>query len=322
VSVRENQIDLEAFRWVVLIEDGPLPAEQQCEFETWLALAPKHRGAFIRARAASLHFDRVGALAAGRGVLDPQPNWSRRKLISAAVSATSFVGVGAWLGRQWIEDAWRGERYVSSVGQVLPVALPDGSKILLNTATEIFVLYGRNRREIRLARGEALFTVALAMQPFTVQVGEWIVRAASAVFAVHQGSVMNIAVTEGNVELLSADSSATREPQRLVANQEALVDASGVRRVLQVSDTELRRRLAWRTGMVVFDGQPLHAVLAEMNRYSARQIVCDDPTLCERRIVGVIGMTDMETFVSMLETQFGVEVVPEGTTVHLRSRAK
>jgi len=322
VSARKNETDLEAFRWVVLIEEGPLPPEQQREFETWLALTPKHRGAFIRARAASLHFDRVGALAAGRGVLSPQPNGARRKLIAAALSATSLVGVGAWLGRQWIEDAWRGERYVSSLGQVMRVALPDGSTLLLNTATEVFVRYGRNRREIRIARGEALFTVARAIQPFTVHVGEWIVRAVSAVFAVHQGPVMSIAVTEGNVEVLPADSSAIREPQRLVANQEVLVGAGGVWRVLPVSDAELGRRLAWRTGMVVFDGQPLHAVVAEMNRYSARQIVCDDPVLSERHIVGVFGMTDTQTFVSMLETQFGVEAVLEGTTVHLRSRSQ
>jgi transmembrane sensor len=320
VSARENETDLEAFRWVVLIEEGLLPPGQQREFETWLASTPRHRGAFIRARAASLHFDRVGALAAGRGALSQQPNGARRRLIAAAVSATSLVGVGAWLGRQWIQDAWRGERYVSSVGQVLPVALPDGSKVLLNTATEVFVLYGRNRRDIRLASGEALFTVALAMQPFTVQVGEWIVRAVSAVFSVRQGTVVNIAVTEGNVEVLSADSRAVQEPRRLTANQEVLVGASGVWQVLQVADAELGRRLAWRTGMVVFDGQPLHAVVAEMNRYSARQIVCDDPVLCERRIVGVIGTTDTDTFVSMLETQFGVEAVSKGTTIHLRSR--
>jgi transmembrane sensor len=322
VSVRENETDLEALRWVVLSEEGRLPPERQRELETWLALTPKHRGAFIRARAASLQLDRLGALAAGRGVLSPQPNGARRKLLAAALSATSLVGVGAWLGRQWIEDTWLSERYVSRVGQVLPVALSDGSKLLLNTATEVFVRYGRNRREIHLARGEALISVALAVQPFTVHVGEWIVRAVSAVFAVRQATVINIAVTEGNVEVLSADSDAIRETQRLTANQEVLVGASGVWQVQQVAGAELGRRLAWRTGMVVFDGQPLHAVVAEMNRYGARQIVCDDPVLCERRIVGVFGTTDTDTFVSMLETQFGVEAVSKGTTVHLHSRSQ
>jgi transmembrane sensor len=320
--VRKNETDLEAFRWVVQIEQGPLSAEQQREFDTWLASSPQHQGAFIRAQAASLHFDRVGALAGGRGVSSPppQPNGTRRRLIAATLSATSFMGVGAWLGRQWIEDAWRGERYVTNVGQVRRVALADGSELLLNTATEIFVRYGRNRREIRLARGEALFSVARDIRPFALLVGEWMLRAARAAFTVRQGVVMNITVTEGNVDVLSANSRIIQEPQRLIANQEAIVGAGGVAELQRVSDAELGRRLAWRAGMVVFDGQPLHEAVAEMNRYSARRIVCDDPVISERHIVGAFGMTDTETFVSMLETQFGLEAVSDGNVVRLHPR--
>ena len=58
--MRENETDLEAFGWVVRIEDGPLSVEQQRQFEAWLAASPKHHGAYIRARAASWHFDRLG----------------------------------------------------------------------------------------------------------------------------------------------------------------------------------------------------------------------------------------------------------------------
>jgi len=166
-----------------------------------------------------------------------------------------------------------------------------------------------------------MFTVALDMgRPFAVRVGEWIVLAARAAFVVRQRATTDITVTDGNVEVRSADSGVIRQPQPLIANQEAILGAHGVSEVRQVSVAEIGRRLAWRTGMVAFDGEPLHEAILEMNRYSARQIVCDEPVLCERPIVGVFSMTDTDTFVSMLQRQWGVEALWEGTTVRLRPR--
>jgi len=58
---RSNEIDLEAFRWVVALERGPLSPDQRREFEQWISACAKHEGAFHRAMAANLYIDRLVA---------------------------------------------------------------------------------------------------------------------------------------------------------------------------------------------------------------------------------------------------------------------
>jgi transmembrane sensor len=306
----------------VLVERGSLSADERVKLEAWLASSSRHHGAFIRARAASMHFDRLGALAGGRNVLDlpRQPKLDRRRLIAALTVAT-VAGVGLWLDRETIEDVLHRERYASATGEVRTVALRDGSVLLLNTATELFVRYGAIRREFSLTHGEVMFALRPDVRPFAIQVGEWILRAMTGTFSVRQGTVTDITVTEGNLTLQSANSS-IQELRSIGANHEAVLDGGGVAQTRSISDAELRRRLAWRTGLVVFDGQSLHDALVEMNRYSVRQIVCTDPTLCERRIVGAFRMTDTETFISMLEATFDVGVVWSGTVAFVSPRKK
>ena len=324
-----NPIDLEALRWLALIERGPLPLQEQRRFATWVGADIKHRGAMIRARAASLRLERLAAFAGGRCVLEPLPRrgsvlqkyTTRRGVLAATLSVAGLMGSGAWLGRGWIEEISGGTGYATNVGELKKVVLEDGSLITLNTQTELHVQYTRERRDIRLIRGEAMFTVAHdAKRPFAVQVGEWTAVAIGTAFAVRRlgGPTTDVTVTQGVVQLLPRDTKASEAQPRLTANQKALLGADGKAEVDSVSDTEIGKRLAWRTRIVVFTGEPLGQALVEINRYNRNRIVVDDPELAERRIVGVFSTSDTKTFVSAMTATLGVEAVEAGDVVLLR----
>jgi transmembrane sensor len=334
MSVGENQtdlneIDLEALRWLVLMERDPLRPEEQRRFAAWVAADVRHQGAIIRAQAASLRLERLAALSGGRSVLKPFPHeqsllqkkTTRRRIVAAAASAAGLMGISAWLGRGRIEEIWRGTRYASSVGELKKVVLADGSVITMNTQTELRVRYTGERRDIRLVRGEAMFAVTHdAKRPFAVRVGEWTAVAVGTAFAVRRldEPTTDVTVTEGIVQLQPVDRSVSEAGPRLTANQKALIGAGGRVEVGQVSASQIGQRLAWRTRLVVFAGEPLREALAEMNRYSQRPIVVDDPALAERRIVGVFPTTDTQTFVSAMTATLGVEAVEGGNVVLLR----
>jgi transmembrane sensor len=333
MSVGENQtdpneIDLEALRWLALMERGPLSQEEQGRFAAWVGADIRHRGAIIRAQAASLRLDRLAALAGGHTVLEPsahersllQKNTTRRRMIAAAMSAAGLVGIGAWLGSGFIQEIGGGTRYISGVGELKKVVLADGSVVTMNTQTELRVRYTGERRDIHLIRGEAMFAVTHdAKRPFAVQVGEWSAVAVGTAFAVRQLDEQppDVTVMEGVVQLLPMDRSVS-EARRLTANQKALIGPDGRVEVSQVSDSQIGQRLAWRTRLVVFAGEPLRQAVAEMNRYSHRRIVVDDPALAERRIAGVFPTTDTQIFVSAMSATLGVEAVGSGNVVLLR----
>ena len=327
-----NEIDLEALRWLELMQDGPLQPQEQRRFAAWVAADIRHQGALVRVQAASLRLDRLAALAGGHSVLGPLPHeqpllkktTTRRGMIAAAAAAAGLLGVGAWLGRGLIQEFQGGTQYMSGVGELKKVALADGSVITMNTQSELRVRYTGEHRDIRLVRGEAMFAVAHdAKRPFTVRVGEWTAVALGTAFAVRQLPIRldepttEITVTEGIVRLLpvAGDVSAARH---LGANQQAVIGTHDNVEISQISDSQMQQRLAWRTRLVVFTGEPPRMAVAEMNRYTHSHIVVGDPELGERHIVGVFSTADTKTFVSAMVATLGVEAVESGDVVLLR----
>jgi transmembrane sensor len=325
VSRREREIDNEAFRWVVLKKRGPLTAKQQRKLDAWLSGNRSHQGAFVRAQAIDLYYGLVGPLLLNSRTVDLEPRLptrsmlSRREMLFGGLSAVALAGACAWLGQGWIEELWRGNSHVTRVGEVQTVPLMDASQVLMNTATKVLIDIGAARRGARVVRGEALFTVHRDPRPFIVHAGSWMLRAACAAFDVRQSvSSTRIAVAEGFVEALWVTADSSQKLLRLVQNQEAILWSSGAEHVRLVSRAELERRLAWRMGMVNFDGQSLREAVAEMNRYSTRSIVVSDPRLLEQTISGQFQISGgAEPFVNALEDMYGIRAVARGEEIIL-----
>jgi len=160
-----------------------------------------------------------------------------------------------------------------------------------------------------------------ATRPFGVRVGNWTALAVGTEFAVRRldEATTDITVTEGVVQMLPPNRSGSDAEPRLNANHKATLGAGGTIEVSQISTTEMGAQLAWRTHLVVFSGVPVREALAEMNRYSRKRIVVNDPEILQRRIVGVFSTVDSQTFISALQATLGVEAVESGNTVLLRN---
>ena len=322
-----NSIDLEALRWLHIMERNRLSDDQRRQFNAWVSADIRHRGALIRARAAELRLNRLSALAGGRSVFEspPQPILTRRRMIAAmALPAAGALGFLTWEGRDWLGRLGGGTRYACDIGELKKVVLPDGSLMTLNTRSEVREHYSRHSREIHLTRGEALFDVVHdATREFIVRTGAWAVLAVGTAFAVRRLSPtsVDITVTEGVVEMVPPQPLDAEQRSTLAAFQQASIDGDDRIAIREVSAQELQRRLAWRTGLIVFEGQTLRQALAEMSRYSRRQLKVEDPELAERSIVGVFPTSDTGIFIQGMRSTLGVETVETDTTVLLRARS-
>jgi transmembrane sensor len=318
-----NRVDTEAALWVVRHRGGPLTPEDRHAFETWLSVDPRHRGAFVRLNAVRADLRRLAALSAGRREESAGPSsnarLSRRWALAAGIAALT-AGSGAWL-------AWRsrGEAYVSGVGELRQVSLTDGSSMVLNTATETRVRFSESEREVLLPRGEAHFEVAKdRARPFVVRSGNFTVTAIGTAFSVRvDGSVVDVTVTEGTVELGQADapfSAAEGARRRVSANQRAIVAAARPVEVRPIEHEEAERRLAWRGGMVAFKGEPLAEAVAEINRHNRRRIVIEDATLAGRPIIGMFRANDIDTFARTAAAAMGADLIEEENLIRLESK--
>jgi transmembrane sensor len=328
---QSNQtIDFEAARWAVRLHAGGLAVEEQAELDHWLEDDSRHRGALLRARATWLNLDRLGALAARRAqptgrVVEPLRTTTRvahqftnrRGFIAASVVALVFGGAGVWWTRR------HGQVYISEVGEIRSMTLADGSHMVLNTATEATVDFDRVRREIQLTLGEGLFEVAKdPARPFIVQTRFVSVRAVGTVFAVRTiNHRVDVTVTEGVVEVVDTNGSGSGVTHLVAANEHATVTETGRIEIRSVSHAEAERRLAWREGMIEFDGESLTDAVDEINRHNHRHVVVGDPTLAARPIVGRFRANDPEGFAATVAIALGAQRSVEEDAIYLRRRS-
>jgi transmembrane sensor len=321
------EIDAEAAQWAVRLCGSPLSPEEQDELDRWLAIDSRHPGALLRARAAWLDLDRLAALAnksvpQSTGAEERPPVrerlFERRRVLAAAVSALS-LGIGAAL---WWASTDRGSVYVSEVGEIRRVTLSDGSTLVLNTASEARVLFGKAGREVQLVRGEALFEVTKdPTRPFQVRTDDVIVRAVGTVFAVRtQTQRVEVTVADGAVEVTAEHREGGSAARRVGTREEAILQGGRAIQVQRIRGEELERRLAWREGMADFDGESLAEAIEEINRHNHRHIVVNDPALAARPVVGVFRANDAANFAETVATALNAEVVAEGDVLYIRPR--
>jgi transmembrane sensor len=329
-------IEHEAAAWI-LRRDRGLTAAEQDEFSQWLATDPKHGACFARHRR---DWDRLDQLAEWQPRHSPRPNPdllappSKRlhwmlplTLASAAAALIVFVYV------PWPRTAVAPNTAFPAVSFALieERLLEDGSKIKLNRGAVVTANFTPGERLVRLERGEANFEVAKNPKwPFIVDAGRVRVRAVGTAFDVRLGeAAIAVLVTEGRVQINapgvlanpddpSRDSalSATTETTPIVeAGQRAVVSlapAGGPPRVVQVSVDDVERLLAWQPRLLDFTTTPLSEILAEFNRHNPVQLSLADPDLATLRISASFRSDNIEGFVRLLGSSFGVRAERRG----------
>jgi transmembrane sensor len=306
-----------AANWAIRLEERPLmPAEQQ-ELDAWLAAAPHHYGALLRARAVWRDLDRLGALRQpGRAPIEASeaaPEASRRRRwlggLAASVAALS-IATFAYRSQLMASD-----EFETRIGEVRRIALADGSAITLNSDSRAKVKFEKTQRVVQLRRGEALFEVAKdRSRPFLVWSGRVSVRAVGTVFAV-RALPENILVTvaEGTVEIVQPEEPA----QRVTVNERATVRPERIIDVASEDASVTLRELSWRSGQLSFSGESLGDAVREMNRYSRRQIEIEDPALAAKPVVGIFRIGDVDAFAQAAAVALNAEVHADDRSVRL-----
>jgi transmembrane sensor len=297
-------------------------AEDERELEAWLAASPAHRQRFDEV---ARTWEAAGRAAASEGVRrlraealaarpQGQPRWRRSWARAAAVVAVLVLvgGVGTVILRATSTgEASSAQTYRTAVGERATIGLADGSRLLLNTASEVAVDYSAGRRNLRLVAGEAWFDVAKdPKRPFVVQAGRHAVTAVGTSFDVRlEPDGLRVAVVEGRVAVDAAGRGRLSEVgagERMdIAGETAVVRPSG-----PVGGD-------WREGRIEFASVSLGEAVAEMNRYRRTPIVVTDPAVARLRVSGVFYSGDSSGFLDALPLTHPVSVEVSGDAVRI-----
>jgi transmembrane sensor len=245
-----------------------------------------------------------------------KPSWRRGKVAGALGRAKRLRALAvAVLLASAVASTWylapRGPSYHTGVGSLQVIPLPEGSRVTLNTNTEIRVDVTPTERRVNLERGEAYFEVAKdPSRPFIVKAGDKRVIAVGTQFSVRrENGDVRVFVTEGKVRIEQSQGAIRPGGESavavLTAGSIARADADNVL-VQEKSIAEVEQLLTWRTGHLVFDKTPLADAVAEFNRYNRRKIIIQDPAVAAIRVGGNFRATNVDGFVRLIASDFSI----------------
>lgn len=303
-----------ALDWFVRLQEAPDDLDLQGRLEDWLDSDPRHAAAFAKLQnmwelpeldiASARHASRLDARREQRTPLARVPvhrsgSWTIR---IAALAAVVMIAAGI---RYYPEMMlrWNAD-HLTATGEQSAFVLPDGSRILLNTASAVALDFEGQKRSVTLLRGEAFFDVVSDLaRPFRVAGAFGDVEVKGTAFSVRTGAEDTVILERGRVEV--AQRAHEAHHASLSPGQMVEVSPAGLSPVAGV-DTE--NELAWRTGWIIFQEKPLADVLADLGRYYTGRVITVDGGLGHIRVSGNYRLDDPEGVIRSLAEAAGAKV--------------
>lgn len=300
---RKRRIAREAATWLARHDSGTI--DEEC-FHAWRGASPEHAIAFARALA-------VWREAQSKADADiPLPFQSRftRRRAAAAIGGMGMAGLltaGAFTSRAY---AWDSSH--SGVGECKRLILPDGSRAMLNTDSEMQWRFSDDERSLWIVRGEVGLELVPGI-PARIHGLDRMASLSQGRFNVRlEGTAMDVTVLSGKASAapISAPAVITGQPApapvAIASPNEGLLLSAVAPSVRKASPQRLAATIAWQQGEIVFDNEPLQTAVREYNRYLAGKIVIADPDLTGIPVGGRFTSTDPADFLSALELGLGL----------------
>ncbi|CAN7383236.1 FecR domain-containing protein [Pseudorhodoferax sp. LjRoot39] len=348
---QQDPLDVAAATWATRRRNG-LDAQSNAELQEWLAADPRHADALADMDET---FGEVGELPHGevaslrtalparpapapprRAVRDGTPWWTGwpRMVPQTTIALVLALALGAgWLGwDRWQRQPTFAQAFATERGQQRSVTLPDaaggGSTLQLDTATRLEARLYRGHREVRLADGQAMFSVhADPARPFHVLAGQLRITVVGTRFSVrHTASGIDagktvVSVEEGHVRVSPSAPDGAGDalaPVELSAGLMVVAGQDG--RIGPATPVATAAIAPWRSGRISFEHTPLRDALAEFERYGRTGLVVRDPAVAALPVGGSYNLRQFQHFARALPEILPVRLVPAGELTEIVAR--
>ena len=342
-ALRQDVLD-----WFIRRQRDGWSAQDEAAFQAWLGTDASHHRAYAQWESNWKALDGVPADTVARlrrnlqrdkardGAGQDRPHGQvplgmpRRRFLKPALAVAAVAAVAGGTGllawNHWQARPVFIQAFSTQRGQQARVSLPDGTHLRLDTATRLEVTYYRQRREVKLLDGQAVFDVqADAARPFQVLAGPVAAAVVGTRFSVRHtpglsgNDGVQVAVEEGRVRVRRRDGApddALRDVPdivQLTAGQQVMADTEG--RLALVTAAPGEGIAPWRDNRISFVNTPLAQALAELERYGSTGLTVRDPAVAALRLSGTFDPRDVRTLRRVLPSALPVRLrESDGTT--------
>jgi transmembrane sensor len=290
----------EAAHWYNERLAGDMTPADEIAFNDWVGRSPAHSKAYrtvdrawVVADAMNQNFERTEQLVE----LSHKPKWFWRGGLAASLLLGLTLSQGWWTLPTQSDEVELVQDFKTTTGQRSVITLPDGTRVTMDSETEVKFTDLETERRVEMLRGRAYFDVAKnAERPFIVHVSGKTVKALGTMFEVSMtGDVVAVVLTEGRVRV---DDDKRNGSAELTPGRQLVMRAD---KHWTLRNVDLKKETSWTEGRLIFSSDPLPQAVEEVNRYSTRKIVFEGGQIPSRDIVGIFSAGDVDGFVRALE---------------------
>ncbi len=299
-----GRLQRQAIDWLVRMGTDSPSARDRAELEQWRAQSPGHEAAWQRASLFGAELkalpypveilaDNVTALQRHRRV-DRRTAMFGGSVAAIAASVALLVDppMGLWPSLTELTADHR-----TATGQRIAFVPVPGVNVELNTRTSLSL--AKAGHAVSLIDGEAFLTVADQKIPFEIETPNVTLRATRASFAVRSldGS-LSVICANGSVSCAHAG-----QLLEIQAGEQVVVSGTGS---VARSRPDLSAALAWKRGLLIFDGTPLDRAVHEINRYFPGRLILTGSAATSRPVSGIFHLDHIDLAVVQIEQLAGV----------------
>lgn len=310
-AAERTAADKEAADWYAKLSGGPVSNVDLNAFFAWRSKT-LNDAAYTRIEALTTTARALAdapalqalAQAAVRRPREKAKGARRRGTTAAVLTGAALVMAATVCAVIW--RPWEGQVYATPVGERRAITLADGSRIELNTDSQVRVRLSKTARTLTLVRGQAMFVVSHdASRPFIVAAGDTRVRAIGTRFEVYRtGAGARVTLAEGRVRISGPGE---RQPVELSAGQRLETTPARAARPVAI---DVAAATGWTQGRLTFKETPLAEAVAEVNRYSRRQVRLAPAAPANLPVSGVFDAGDTEAFAAGVAGLYGLKTTP------------
>ncbi len=298
----------DAAQWFVRLQEPVADVEMRRQFQLWLEQHPQHRSEFEVLQGLWSAADLVPT-ARLRALCETPPALKKRRPVLRYAVAASVLAVALGLGL--FSGLNHPAPYIAEFSTALnerrQVALPDGSVVDLDSRSRIQVRFEKDRRNVELTEGEAMFSVEHdTTRPFVVAAGSGKVTVTGTRFDVRHGaSETRVVVERGSVKVQGRDA-ADNDFINLTAGLGTHVDAQG--KVVAAYAVNPAEMTAWRSGKLVFNNASLADVAEQVSRYRDKPLKVGNAAIGNLRLTSVFKSDNTDALLKALPSILPVAV--------------
>ncbi|NHZ39227.1 FecR domain-containing protein [Massilia aquatica] len=282
----------QAAAWMARLWSGDASAADHAACGAWRAAHPDHERAWRRLQAVEDKLMSVPPAIAQHALREPAASaWVTRR------RALQVLGLGVTAGTVWSmrgTQAWEAvaSDHSTGTGATRAVTLPDGTHVVLASASAIDLRFTSRERLVIVRAGEILVATApdplAAQRPFLVRTRDGTVQAIGTRFLVRQhDDETRVGVLQGAVELRARTH--PHDALRIGAGQGAALSRERIAPYGPVQASAA----AWADGLLVAEDMRVADFVAELARYRPGLLRCD-PGIAGMRVTGVFSLRDTD----------------------------